>query len=258
MKEIFKYIGIFSLFVFSLIYTDKVIDLMQSKTTIMKQIRSNPSKKVEAVSAIIDGDYIIPGLNGLAINEKESYSKMVLAGSFDDKLFVYDQIIPSVSLTDNLEKIIKKANRLKRAIAIVTDEKHILNYLLKENIRVDYLIDTSNVIKSDKAELINNDFTNYYKIESFLNHNNYNHNICVINKNIEEICRKNKKILVEPTYIINNSNMSSYIMDIDTGDILKLENLSTTNLSVLINEIKYRDLNILYLSELISENNTLL
>jgi hypothetical protein len=47
-------------------------------------------------------------------------------------------------------------------------------------------------------------------------------------------------------------------MDIDTGDILKLENLSTTNLSVLINEIKYRDLNILYLSELISENNTLL
>ena len=50
--------------------------------------------------------------------------------------------------------------------------------------------------------------------------------------------------------------MSSYVMDIDTGDILKLENISTMNLSVLIGEIKYRDLNILYLRELISENNT--
>ena len=255
MKNIFKYIGVFSLFLFSLFYTNKIVELMQSKTSIMKQIKKS-NKNVKAVNAVIDGDYIIPGLNGLEVNEKQSYSKMVSSGIFDENLLIYDQIIPTVSLTDNLEKIIKKGNCLKRSIAIITEDKSILNYFLKENIKVDYLIDTSNIIKSDQAELINNDVNNFHKIETFLNRNNYNHNICIINNANKDICRKNKKILVEPTYTINNSNMSSYVMDIDTGDILKLENISTMNLSILIGEIKYRDLNILYLSELISENNT--
>ena len=256
MKDLFKYIGIFSLFIFSLIYTNRVADIMKSKTSIMRQIKSQTNTmKTQAVDAIVDGDYIIPGLNGLAIDEDKSYSKMMVTGGFDEDLFVYKEIAPAISLNDNLEKIIKKANKLKRAVAIIINDQSLLNYFIEENIKVDYLIDSSNIIKSDKLELINNETDSFYKIESFLNKNNYNHNICVLNGYNDNICRKEKKYLIIPTYTINNSNMTYYISEIDSGDILMLNSISVDNVKVLISKIKYRDLNIIYLSELISENN---
>ena len=230
---------------------------MKSNTSLMRQIKKEAKiRQTKAVDAVVNGEYIIPGFNGLMIDEDKSYSKMVSSGFFDENQIVYQQIIPSLSLNDNISKIIKKANYLKKAIAIITDNKDHIDYFNYHNVKADYLMDMDNIINNYKnIELINNEINAFYKMEDYLNKNNININICLINSYNKDICRQNKKYLVSSTYTINNSNIANYISEIDSGDIIKLGNLTLENLHVLINKINYRNLHIVFLSELISENN---
>ena len=255
MKQIFKYIGIFSLMIFSFYYTSYVANFLKSKTTLMQLINNNAgSKRVLATNAIINDKYIVPGINGLEVDAKKSYSNMLKVGFFDENYLVFNEIVPSISLKDNLDKIIKKGNNSKKMISIILDDPELLNYATKNNFKVNYLIDIDNIINNKQVELINNDVKNFSKIERVLDKNNQNKNICVLSENHnKEVCEAYGKYLVEPTYIINNSNLSSIVNEIDSGDIIKITNLNETNFIILINKIRYRNLKIGYLSELISE-----
>ena len=57
MKETFKYIGIFLLFIVSLIYTDKISGIVKSKDPIMIKIKEVSSNiNIKSVDAIIKDD----------------------------------------------------------------------------------------------------------------------------------------------------------------------------------------------------------
>ena len=65
MKKIFNTIMLISLAVFSFYYTEKVALMMQEKDEIMLQILQNKDKyTVKSVNALIDGDTIIPVVEG--------------------------------------------------------------------------------------------------------------------------------------------------------------------------------------------------
>ena len=254
MKKILKMIGLISLFIFSIYYTENIAGYMKLKTSLMQKIiKIKKDKEIKPVSAIIDNNYIIPGINGLEIDINNSYSLM--NNTYDEKLLFYKQIKPDISLEDNKDKIINRGNSSKKLISLITSNKTIIDYCLDHNIQCNYLIDNTNLISSNKIEYINNGIDNYYQIEKSLNKKNINHNLCVININ-EKICRLNNKYLIKPTYDLNDSNIVIYLKKVNKGDIILINNLSLTNLDLFIKEINYHGISISYLSTLISENNS--
>ena len=111
MKKIFNTIMLISLAVFSFYYTEKVALMMQEKDEIMLQILQNKDKyTVKSVNALIDGDTIIPGVEGKTVNKASSYKKMKEANYYNESLFLYDYIKPDVSIVYNLDKVIIKGN----------------------------------------------------------------------------------------------------------------------------------------------------
>ena len=73
MKKAIKVFGILTLMIFSFYYTEKVALYAQDNTALKKEILTfKENNKAPSVNAKIDGDYIIPGLDGLEINVGEN------------------------------------------------------------------------------------------------------------------------------------------------------------------------------------------
>ena len=211
--------------------------------------------KISSVSAIIDGEYIIPGLNGYAVNVLKSYDNMRFLDKFDSYYLEYDIIKPTISLNNNKDKIIKYGNAEKNEIAIViSNNNNILEYIKNNNINITRVIDINSFDKQSKYEQINGDYNNYKKVESLLNKYNLNKNICYINNYIKDNCLQNKKYLVEASVILNTYNLSSIKDTITSGYIIYInDNVSLSDFKILLKQILYKDLNIVSLSKLLSE-----
>lgn len=256
MKNLFKYIGICSILLFSFFYTEKVSNIAITNSDLVKEINENSSNyNVKAVSAEIDGDYIIPGLNGSNVNVLKSYNNMKMLDIFNSYYLVYDKILPDISLENNKDKIISSGNKNKNAISIlIQDNKDILNYSKEKNIKISRLITLDTYNKFSSYEQINNDIDNYENVEKLLNRNNINKNICIINDNIKNICLEKEKYLVTSTKTLNNSNLSNIKSNIESGNIIYItDNVSVTDYKILLRQIYYQDIDIIYLSELITE-----
>ena len=255
MKK-YQYLGVICILLFSFFYAEKIADLTLKKNKVYQSIENNKENyRIESVSAIIDGDYIIPGLYGAEVNTKKSYYKMKKLNSFNSKYLVYTWIIPKDSIKDNINKIIIRGNKYKNQVAIIVNNNDAaIKYLLSNNIKVSILVNYNNYSNYKNVELINNDTNNYNKMENILNKMHHNTNICYLNEKIEDICRRNKKYLVKSNLIVNNQSFINIKNNITNGDIYYLEsNLKVENLELLINSIKFKDLDMVYVSELISE-----
>ena len=104
-------------------------------------------------------------------------------------------------------------------------------------------------------EQINNDFNNYKDVEKNLNRDKINTNICIVGRSNKDICIKNKKYLVEPSLILNESNLISVKNNVSSGSIVMVKSsVSMDNIIILIKYVKSKGLDIVKLSELISEN----
>ena len=69
MKNLFKYMGIALVLLVSFYYTEKMSKIVVNNSSLVKEInRNSKDYNVASVSAIIEDDYIIPGLNGYAGN----------------------------------------------------------------------------------------------------------------------------------------------------------------------------------------------
>ena len=79
MKKIIRIFFIISLVCFSFFYTDKVMNLLNSKDPLMVKL-NNIKKDYEVlpVNAIIDNDTIVPGKKGLEVDIDKSYEEMKL------------------------------------------------------------------------------------------------------------------------------------------------------------------------------------
>ena len=256
MKNLFKYIGLTAVLLFSFYYTEKMSSIVINNSSLVSEINNNSKDyNVEAVSAIIEDEYIIPGLNGKAVNVLESYKNMKHLDIFNAYYLEYDEINPNVSLENNKDKIIKYGNKLKNAVSIVVKNNiDVINYAKEKNVMITRLIDSDTFDKNNLYEQINDDYEKYKKVESMLNNNNINKNICFININIIDICKENKKYLVESSITLNNYNLSSIKDTIKSGYIIEIkDDVSLVDFKILLRQILYQDLDVISLSALINE-----
>ena len=87
MKQLLKYLFIILLFIFSIYYTDKSVDILKLNDPIMKEIKNNLNKyRIESIDAIIDNDIIIPGKEGQEVDIKKTYDAMRKNNKKNEKL----------------------------------------------------------------------------------------------------------------------------------------------------------------------------
>lgn len=252
IKKYFKYIGLISICLLSFYYTEQVALYVKNKNPIMQSIKNvSESYHTESINcSIIEDTYIIPGYNGKYVNLDKSFYNMVTT-EYNEELLVFNQIKPNISLEDNLDKIIIRGNHNKQAVSLLFEN---INYLSKYMLNKKYLVNIliEEEIYTDKYELINNSkqISTYKRIDKKINNN-----LCYTNNNtIPTIC-KNKYIFTH-SLEINHSNLSKQINKISSGDIILIKDTITTKeLDLIINQIKYRDLKIIPISKLISEHN---
>lgn len=257
MKKYGKYI-LFSLLVLLSFYTtNKTANLVRNQDPILKEIRNiSLEKKEDFVNAVIQDDYIIPGMYGSIIDELKSLAKMKEQDVFNNLYLVSQPIKPDISLSDNLDKIIIKGNSKKQQVSFVIDEnssKKIKDYLVKNSIKASLLITKDNFSKDSYFEQINNDFKNYKELDKTLKKNKINTNICVLDNNNSNLkfCKSKKKYLVKPGMFLDNANIIEIKTKLDSGSIIYIKD--ATYLDCLVEYIKSKDLKIVPLSQLISE-----
>lgn len=257
MKKLYKPIGLFAIMLFSFYYTEKIAVIMQNKSPIMQSINEvESSYVVNATNATVDEHYVVPGIMGKMINKTKSYVNMKAFGIFNEYYLIFDDIKPEISLEDNKDKIIKEGNKSKKAVALLLEDGNetIKNYLKENKIKADLLIEESTYDSQSYFEQINNDKTKYKNVESLLNKNNQNQNICYIKEIDKEYCKKEQKYLVEETFSLGSNNIVEVKSKLDSGAIILIKkNASLDHLKLLIKEIQFKGLSILPLSELISE-----
>lgn len=258
MKKFFKFFGICALMLFSFYYTEKIALYAHSKSPIMEEINNaKDNLYVSSVNAEIYDDYITPGLNGLEVNVNSSFSNMKSFDAFNSYYLVFDQIKPEISLENNKNKTIKQGNKRKRAISfILEDNKEIYNYLKSNNIKANVLVSLDSYDKTETFEILNNEINEFEKLETLLNKAELNNNICFIKNVNKNYCIKKEYYLVINNKELNGSNIASIKSDIESGDIILIKSSSKLDdFKLLLNQIKYQDLTIMYLSELITEEN---
>lgn len=257
LKKYGKYILFSILILLSFYTTNKTANLVRNQDPILKEIRNiSLEKKEDFVNAVIEDDYIIPGMYGSIIDELKSLAKMKEQDVFNNLYLVSQPIKPDISLSDNLDKIIIKGNSKKQQVSFVIDEnssKKIKDYLVKNSIKASLLITKDNFSKDSYFEQINNDFKNYKELDKTLKKNKINTNICVLDNNNSNLkfCKSKKKYLVKPGMFLDNANIIEIKTKLDSGSIIYIKD--ATYLDCLVEYIKSKDLKIVPLSQLISE-----
>lgn len=255
MQKYFKYLGIIGLCLLSFYYTNEIALYVKNKNPLLQSINEvKESKYVSSInSTLIDNLYIIPGLNGQEVNVNKSFMSMQKAKEYNDELLVYNIIKPTISLEDNKDKIIIRGNEKKNSVSLIFEEESDLTkYLTANGYQINLLITEEKYNLS--YELINNsnNSNTYHNIDKYLNKKKVNKNLCYVKNNIPKLCQD--KYLFQESLVINHSNLSLNKNKIHSGEIILVQKtLSISELEILLNQIKYYDLNIVYLSELIKE-----
>ena len=257
MKKLYKPIGILVIMLFSFYYTEKIAVIMQNKSPIMQNINDvEDSYMVSATNATINENYVVPGMMGRMVNKTKSFVNMKAFGIFNEYYLIFDDIKPEVSLEDNKDKIIREGNKSKKAVTFLLEDgnEQIKNYLKENKINANLLIKEATYENNNYFEQINNDKEKYKNVESLLNKNNQNKNICYIKEMDKEYCIKEQKYLVEETFALGSNNIVEAKSKLDSGVIILIKkNATLDHLKLLLKEINFKGLKIVTLSELISE-----
>ena len=255
MKKIFEWIGGFALIAFSFYFTDKVSLLVAGKSSLMEEIVAvSDEYKVEAVDAVINNDdnTIIPGKYGREVNNKESYLKMHEFGAFNENYLVYNYIKPKLSLNDNKDKFIISGNLSNRMISLIVEgDENVINYLDSLNVKYSIIAsDLKDIDLDNSSRYINGgeDNTKFYELDGKTS------KICIKDYSYLKSCLKKSYYIIKPEIILNNSNVSDVKKKVNLGRLILIsKNTKLENIKLLLNEIKYKDIEIVYPEELISE-----
>lgn len=252
----FSSLGIIAIAIFSFYYTEKIADLTLQKNDIYQMILENKDTyEVKPVNAEVLGDNVTPGLNGKVVDVKTSFFNMKDINAFNTYYLVYETTYPEESLTKYKDKIINKGNLEKHEVSFVLEyDANTIKFFKDNNIDASILVDMNTFNKSEKLEQLNADSEKYDKLDTLLNKYSKNSNICYVNNLIEEKCRDNNKFLVKSEKNVNKSNLINIKKNIASGDIYYVaKNTELADIKILINNIMYKDLDIVRLSELLSE-----
>lgn len=279
MKNILKLVGLFVLMGFSFFYTDKVVEVIREEDNIMIEIQSvKDLYKIDAMSANVVDNTIIPGVEGRVVNVDKSYKEMKSIGKFNKNSLVYDVVRPSVSIVNNKDKFIVKGNSLKQMVSLVfviNDDKY-LNKINKISIDKDvifnyfidyeFLIDNTTLVK----EMKNGEFYSYgnkgkYTPDNLLFSNNLisrirnEEAIYCLNIDMDEsgldLCNSNGLYTISPSFVSGDNAYNVITKNLESGSIILIDITTDNinNLGVIIDYIKGKGLKIRGLSELINE-----
>lgn len=258
MKKYYGYLGLALIMVFSFYYTEQISTIVLNKNPLMVMIKEKAlDYNIKSVNAEINGDTIKPGINGLYVNERESFYGMQELDAFNQYYLVYEQKKPDITLDNNKDKLIISGNNNLRQVSLVLEtENEISSYLKNQNIKASMLVDMNTYKDSNYFEKINNEVSGFKSLENNLNLDKQNKHICVVNDNNKDICRKYKNYLVSSNLKLNKTNLAEIKNNLKNGSIIVISSsASLSDVKLLLKEIKYKDLELVYLSEIISEVN---
>ena len=257
--KLFRNLGIVAIAIFSFFYTEKIANYMLLNNELYQEIeKEKASYEIKSVNAVIDGEYIVPGLNGLAVNVKDSYYNMKDIEIFNSYYLMFDTTYPDVSLNSNVDKIITRGNEQKQSVSFILEyDKEIIEFFLEYGYDASVLVDIDTFDKNSELEQINNEINEYNNLDSLINKYSNNSNVCYLNEKNEKRCKKKSKFLVKTNKILNDSTVIDIKNSIKSGDIYYVaKNTDVKNIQLIINSILYKDLDIVRISELISEERS--
>lgn len=255
MKK-FRNLGILAIAAFSFFYTEKIANLALMNNEMYKIIKNEEENYNEMyVNALVDNDYITPGLTGKSVNVKNSFYNMKDLNTFNSYYLIYDTTYPEISLDNNKDKIVKSGNKEKKSVSFVLEyNKDLIDYFKSNKYEASILVNKENFNKNEVLEQINNEVMEYKSLESLINKYSNNTHICYLSTSIEDICRENKKYLVKTDKYISNQTFIDIKNNISSGDIYYVsKDFDVKNMKILINSIIYKDLDIISLSKMLSE-----
>jgi len=258
MKKYYGYFGLALIMVFSFYYTEQISTLVLNKNPLMVTIKEKAGDyNVQSVNAEIVGNTIIPGINGLYVNSRESFYKMQSEDIFNQYYLVFEQKKPDITLEDNKDKYIISGNTNLRQVSLILEsENEISEYLKLQNIKASLLVNMNTYKDNTYFEMINNETKGFKSLENNLNLDKINKHICVVNDTNKSLCVKHKNYLVSPNLKLNKNNLLEIKNNLKNGSIIIIsESASLSDVKLLLKEIKYKDLELVYLSEIISEVN---
>ena len=258
MKKYYGYFGLALIMVFSFYYTEQISTLVLNKNPLMMTIKEQADNyNVKSVNAEIVGENIIPGINGLYVNSRESFYAMQSEDIFNEYYLVFEQKKPDVTLEDNKDKLIISGNPNIRQVTLILEiENDVSEYLKLNEFKASLLVDMNTYKDKNYFESLNNETIGFKSLENNLTLNKENKHICVVNTENKDICQKHKNYLVSPSLRLNNSNLLDIKKNLKNGSIIVIgDTAGLSDVKLLLKEIKYKDLELVYLSELISEVN---
>lgn len=282
MKEkLTKIIMVILLGIFSFYYTDKVIDFIRNTDPIMKKIRSEGDNyKVNATNAKINGNKIIPGINGKEVDYDTSYQKMKKYGTYNESLTVFKDITPTISIEDYYDKYISEGNGIRNDVSLVfsiknnDDVTEILNILNDNNAKATFFIDglwlennkdMATTIYSYHHELEILSYDNKYDELYFSSSLNNLNGITRIkpkycfakydSKEVLELCSKLQLHTIIPTINTGNFPYSDIKKKLSKGSIISFDINSSTKIELptIINYLKQKGYTLSLLDTLLSE-----
>mgnify|MGYP000950535985 CR=1 FL=1 len=253
-----KYFLLIILVLFSFYFTEKIMVYMENKNPIMQEINKKEMLyRTEPVNAVIKDNTIVPGIDGKVIDKRKSLLKMEDFGSFNETFLIYKYEKPEISLDNNKDKIIIKGNSSKRMVSLILEEySNVEDYFIKKQIKY-------NIIANLKTDLsLNREYLNgeinqekASDLNSLLNKNKVNSRICIVNYSNIEFCNEKKYYIIDPM-IKTSTNINFILEEINSGSMILIKkNTSIENIQLILSEIRKQDLNIVFVSELISEIN---
>lgn len=280
-KPYLTVIGICLLTVFSFYYTNKLIEFSKSKDPIMIEIMKNKDDYNKlSIDALINNNYITPGSEGLEVDVDKSYTKMKKLGKYNDNLYVYDVVKPTISIKDNYNKFVINGNTTKKEVSLifkVNDLKNIENInkiLFNNNVSATFFIDGN--IKDDDINILkildesNNYFGNLgynkkYSIKTIKYTNalldridDDNHNYCYVEKddiNVLKTCSEVKMYTIKPMVVSNIFPFTYIKQNLENGKIFSLDTNSYTlkQLDLIIKYVRQKGYDFVNLEEILNE-----
>ncbi len=247
----------------------------------MKSILEVEEKyKVSSVSAIIDGDTIVPGLNGVEVDVDESYKKMKKVNGYYESMLTLKEVVPDDSVLRSYDKFIVKGNGYKSDVALVVKVNN-ANYLekayqifLDKNATATFFMDGT--IIEDKMNLIEKMAGDGFELENFGYNDTYQESMfswtnnmlySITNKeplfcyseynnyDILKLCSRNEMYTIRPTIVVKSSPFYSVKNNLQEGSIISLSLTQETikELPTILSYIKQKGYQLVTLEEVISE-----
>lgn len=282
LKKYVSYLGVLVLACFSFYYTDRAVDIVKRNDPIMKSIVANSENFiVDPVSAIINGDELIVGMNGKKVNIDKSYENMKKINEYNESMLVFDEIIPDISLINEYDKYIVSGNTSKNEVALVfkvSDNyyvNNVSNILLDKNVLATFFMDGSMVednmnqvleLVDNGYEIENLGYNGSYTIEKIGWTNNLitsltndDTKFCYTDyksSDIINLCSEYQMHTIKPTISVNSYPFTTVKNALENGSIISFNLNATTikELPSIITYIKQKGYDIVTLEELINEN----